>query len=91
MLAEYVAFTNDTSILERALPLADVEFNFWTTNRTVSITSPYTNATHDVARYNGALPPFCARCCHSAVAVLTARPSSFCSLPQHRPSAGGLR
>lgn len=79
MLDLYVRFTNDTSILERALPLADgssrfsssffpfsfldliiallsytppAELQWWQTNRTFAVTSPYTNKTHQVGRYN---------------------------------------
>ncbi|KAL7417359.1 Six-hairpin glycosidase-like protein [Mrakia frigida] len=52
MLDLFVRFTNDTSILERALPLADAELQWWQTNRTFDVTSPYTNKTHQVGRYN---------------------------------------
>ena len=40
MVESYVKYTNDTSILERALPLLIKEHEFWTNNRTVSITAP---------------------------------------------------
>jgi alpha,alpha-trehalase len=52
MLSEYVAASNDTSILRRALPLAEAELKWWNTNRTVTITSPYSNKTHRVYQYN---------------------------------------
>ncbi|KAG7088886.1 hypothetical protein E1B28_012833 [Marasmius oreades] len=51
MLARYVTVTNDRSILARALPLAEKEFQWWQTNRTVNVTSPFTNKTHSMARY----------------------------------------
>lgn len=51
MLYAYVNATNDVSILERALPLAEVELDWWHTNRTVNITSPYSNNTWEVAHY----------------------------------------
>lgn len=51
MLDAYVAATNDTSILDRALPLAEKEFVWWKTNRTSTITSPFTNQSYPMARY----------------------------------------
>ena len=51
MVSDYVATTNDTSILTRALPLAEKEFAWWTANRTSNITSPYTNKTYPLTRY----------------------------------------
>ncbi|GJE92605.1 glycoside hydrolase family 37 protein [Phanerochaete sordida] len=51
MLFEYVSTTNDTSMLSRALPLAEKELAWWTTNRTVTVTSPFTNQTYPMARY----------------------------------------
>jgi alpha,alpha-trehalase len=51
MLYAYVQASNDTSILERALPLAEVELAWWQTNRTISVKSPYTGQTYQVARY----------------------------------------
>jgi alpha,alpha-trehalase len=39
MVRTYVDYTNDTSILERALPLLVKEHDFWVQNRTVKITS----------------------------------------------------
>ncbi|KAJ7072067.1 trehalase [Mycena amicta] len=52
MLASYVAASNDTAILKRALPLAEHELLFWQTNRTISVRSPFTNITHKMAQYN---------------------------------------
>ncbi|KAJ3998822.1 glycoside hydrolase family 37 protein [Lentinula boryana] len=51
MLSRYVTVTNDQSILERALPLAEKELQWWQNNRTVNVTSPYTNNTYAMARY----------------------------------------
>ncbi|KAI1107730.1 glycoside hydrolase family 37 protein [Jackrogersella minutella] len=39
MVKTYVDYTNDTSLLERALPLLVKEHNFWVENRTIPITS----------------------------------------------------
>ncbi|KZT35404.1 glycoside hydrolase [Sistotremastrum suecicum HHB10207 ss-3] len=52
MLSNYVAASNDTSILTRALPLAEKELAWWADNRSLNVTSPYTNNTHFVARYS---------------------------------------
>lgn len=38
MVKAYVERTNDTEILERAVPLLIKEYDFWTTNRTVEVT-----------------------------------------------------
>ncbi|EIW74551.1 glycoside hydrolase family 37 protein [Coniophora puteana RWD-64-598 SS2] len=51
MLYDYVTTTNDNSILERALPLAEVELAWWQTHRSVQVTSPFTNKTYSVARF----------------------------------------
>ncbi|KAJ3829344.1 trehalase [Lentinula raphanica] len=51
MLSRYVTVTNDQSILERALPLAEKELAWWQNNRTVNVTSPYTNQTYAMAHY----------------------------------------
>ncbi|KAK0734949.1 glycoside hydrolase family 37 protein [Lasiosphaeria miniovina] len=40
MVRVYIEHTNDTSILERAVPLLIKEHDFWMTNRTVDITAP---------------------------------------------------
>ncbi|KAI1375505.1 Six-hairpin glycosidase-like protein [Hypoxylon crocopeplum] len=39
MVKTYIDYTNDTSILDRALPLLIKEHGFWVENRTVAITS----------------------------------------------------
>ncbi|KDQ16083.1 glycoside hydrolase family 37 protein [Botryobasidium botryosum FD-172 SS1] len=51
MLYNYVNATGDLSVLERGLPLAEVELAWWATNRTIQITSPYSGQTYDVAHY----------------------------------------
>ena len=51
MLYDYVTTTNDIAILSRALPLAEAELQWWATNRTVQVTSPFTNQTYAMARY----------------------------------------
>ncbi|KAI0345565.1 glycoside hydrolase [Trametopsis cervina] len=51
MLEAYVAETNDSSILDRALPLAEKELAWWQTNRTSTVTSPFTNQSYPLARY----------------------------------------
>ncbi|KAI0671160.1 glycoside hydrolase [Trametes maxima] len=51
MLADYVAASNDTSILKRALPLAEAELKWWADNRTLNVTSPFTNKTYALTRY----------------------------------------
>ncbi|EJF56038.1 glycoside hydrolase family 37 protein [Dichomitus squalens LYAD-421 SS1] len=51
MLSDYVAATNDTSVLDRALPLAEKELAWWATQRTVNVTSPFTNKTYALAHY----------------------------------------
>ncbi|KAF8587681.1 glycoside hydrolase family 37 protein [Ramaria rubella] len=51
MLFNYVTSSGDSSILERALPLAEVELQWWLDNRTINVTSPFTNVTRAVAHY----------------------------------------
>ncbi|KAF9265183.1 trehalase [Marasmius fiardii PR-910] len=51
MLSRYVTVTNDRNILTRALPLAEKEFQWWQTNRTLNVTSPFTNRSHAMTRY----------------------------------------
>ena len=51
MLSDYVTTTNDTSILERALPMAEKELQWWADNRSVNVTSPFTNQTYTMHRY----------------------------------------
>ncbi|KAI3331894.1 glycoside hydrolase family 37 protein [Xylariaceae sp. AK1471] len=51
MVKTYVDYTNDTSILDRALPLLIKEHSFWLTNRTIQFTSngsPYSLAHYAV-------------------------------------------
>ncbi|KAF5360563.1 hypothetical protein D9756_004935 [Leucocoprinus leucothites] len=52
MLSRYVTVTNDTSILSRALPLAEKELKWWRDNRSLNVTSPFTNQTHLVYHYS---------------------------------------
>ncbi|KAL2018574.1 hypothetical protein VTK56DRAFT_616 [Thermocarpiscus australiensis] len=51
MVKSYVDYTNDTSLLERAVPLLLKEYEFWTTNRSVSITAP-NGKTYTLNRYH---------------------------------------
>jgi alpha,alpha-trehalase len=68
MLANYIAASNDTAILDRALPLAEArgylpsslsaadpipqrELAWWSHNRSLSVTSPYTNKTYTLSRF----------------------------------------
>ncbi|KAG1739564.1 glycoside hydrolase family 37 protein [Suillus lakei] len=51
MVYDYVNVTGDTSILQRALPLAEAELAWWANNRTIQVTSPYTNQTYMMAHY----------------------------------------
>ncbi|KAH9952387.1 Six-hairpin glycosidase-like protein [Lactifluus volemus] len=52
MLANYVAASNDTSILHRALPLAEASrTDVVENNRSLNVTSPYTNTTYTLSRY----------------------------------------
>ncbi|KAG2009792.1 trehalase [Coprinopsis cinerea AmutBmut pab1-1] len=51
MLARYVQVTGDTDILARGLPLAEKELAWWSSERSVSVQSPFTNQTHEVYRY----------------------------------------
>ncbi|KAI6103329.1 glycoside hydrolase family 37 protein [Pisolithus croceorrhizus] len=44
-----VTVTNDTSVLQYALPLAEA---WWANNRTIEVTSPYTNQSYMLARYS---------------------------------------
>ncbi|KAH8982054.1 glycoside hydrolase family 37 protein, partial [Lactarius hatsudake] len=52
MLSTYVSASNDTAILDRALPLAERELKWWRDNRSVNITSPYTNKTYTLSRFS---------------------------------------
>ena len=51
MLDKYVKATNDTAILKRALPLAELELEWWSTNRTIPVTSSYTSQTYNMSHY----------------------------------------
>ncbi|KAI0265670.1 glycoside hydrolase [Gloeopeniophorella convolvens] len=51
MLSNYVAASGNTSILTRALPLAERELAWWRDNRSLNVTSPYTNRTYTLFRY----------------------------------------
>ncbi|ESK84799.1 glycoside hydrolase family 37 protein [Moniliophthora roreri MCA 2997] len=51
MLARYMAVTNDRDILTRALPLAEREMQWWQINRTLNVTSPFSNRTFAMTRY----------------------------------------
>lgn len=51
MVAAYVNRTKDTDILDRAIPLAEKELAWWSTNRTTTVESPNSNASHTVFRY----------------------------------------
>lgn len=50
MVKTYVEYTNDTSILDRALPLLIKEHDFWVKNRTVDVSVG--NATYTLNQYN---------------------------------------
>ncbi|KAI0204709.1 Six-hairpin glycosidase-like protein [Astrocystis sublimbata] len=50
MVKTYVDYTNDTSILDRALPLLIKEHSFWTTNRTVEVKTKE-GCTYSLAHY----------------------------------------
>ncbi|ODO11102.1 hypothetical protein I350_01704 [Cryptococcus amylolentus CBS 6273] len=52
MLDAYIKVTSNITILERALPIASSELEWWTNNRTTNVTSPYTNTSVLIAHYN---------------------------------------
>ena len=69
MLAKYIVASNDTAILDRALPLAEAcshsalslhvtdgnpqrELAWWSNNRSIDVTSPYTKKTFTLFRYS---------------------------------------
>lgn len=52
MLNLYIQETGNTTILTEALPLADTEMKWWDTNRSISVTSPWSNETYTVYHYN---------------------------------------
>ncbi|EST04817.1 Glycoside hydrolase, family 37 [Kalmanozyma brasiliensis GHG001] len=51
MIDKYIEAYNDTSVLERFLPLLEREMSYWKTNRTIEFTSPFTNNTHNITHY----------------------------------------
>ncbi|KAI0276733.1 glycoside hydrolase family 37 protein [Russula aff. rugulosa BPL654] len=51
MLDKYIAASNDTAILNRALPLAERELAWWSNNRSLDVTSPRTKKTFTLFRY----------------------------------------
>ncbi|KZT70791.1 glycoside hydrolase family 37 protein [Daedalea quercina L-15889] len=52
MVADYVAATNDTGILTRAIPSIETELQWWVSNRSVEVTSPYTNQIYTMYHYS---------------------------------------
>jgi alpha,alpha-trehalase len=52
MIDAYIKVTGNVTLLERALPLAEQELTWWSTNRTINVTSPYTGAVHSVYNFN---------------------------------------
>lgn len=52
MLDRYIKATNDTGILDRALPLAELELQWWTTNRMITVNSSYTSQTYNMFHYS---------------------------------------
>ncbi len=51
MIDKYIEAYNDTSVLQRFLPLLEKEMEFWRNNRTIEFTSPFTNNTHNITHY----------------------------------------
>lgn len=51
MLDAYLKVTGNTTVLDRALPLASAEMEWWKVNRTIDVTSPFTNTSYRVAHY----------------------------------------
>ncbi|CBQ72773.1 related to trehalase precursor [Sporisorium reilianum SRZ2] len=51
MIDKYIQAYNDTSVLQRFLPLLEREMSYWKTNRTIEFTSPFTNTTHNITHY----------------------------------------
>jgi alpha,alpha-trehalase len=52
MLDAYIKETGNVTILDRALPLAEKEMQWWSTNRTINVTSPYTGVSRKVAIFS---------------------------------------
>lgn len=51
MVKTYLEHTNDTELLERALPLLEKELQFWRQNRTVEVQSPTTGKRYRLSRH----------------------------------------
>ncbi|KAF9781841.1 glycoside hydrolase, partial [Thelephora terrestris] len=51
MLDRYINATNDTTILERALPLAELELEWWSTNRSITVTNSNTSQMYNMFHY----------------------------------------
>ncbi|OWZ37132.1 alpha,alpha-trehalase [Cryptococcus neoformans c8] len=52
MIDAYIKTTNNITLLERALPVASAELEWWANNRTANFTSPFTNKSRIIARYS---------------------------------------
>jgi len=52
MVDAYVRATGNVTVLERALPLLHKELEWFETNRTMWVTSPFTGRQHRVAHWN---------------------------------------
>ncbi|PWN19219.1 glycoside hydrolase [Microstroma glucosiphilum] len=52
MVDVYLNYTGDATILSRLLPLLEREWEWWNINRTIEITSPYSNRTYNVSHYD---------------------------------------
>jgi alpha,alpha-trehalase len=52
MVDVYLNYTRDATILPRLLPLLEREWEWWNTNRTIEVTSAYSNRTHNVSHYD---------------------------------------
>ncbi|WVQ79741.1 hypothetical protein IAT38_001841 [Cryptococcus sp. DSM 104549] len=51
MIDAYIKVTGNVTLLDRALPIAATELEWWANNRTMNITSPFTNETRLVAHF----------------------------------------
>ncbi|KGB76251.2 alpha,alpha-trehalase [Cryptococcus deuterogattii R265] len=52
MIDAYIKTTNNVTILERALPVASAELQWWANNRTSNFTSPFTNQSRIITQYS---------------------------------------
>ncbi|KAK2465281.1 hypothetical protein APHAL10511_002635 [Amanita phalloides] len=52
MLARYIAASGDKDILKRAIPLAEKELAWWGNQRSVQVSSPFSNRTFKMYRYD---------------------------------------